>query len=72
MDATKFDFTKFFDPIAAIEQAEKNTKSCTGFITDSTARTATESLTDAGFQFARAQATATQAFGEAIKKVFQI
>jgi len=68
MDATKFDVTRFFNPESALEHAEKHVKSCTGFIANSDIRKMTETVSTAGFEFARAQVAAARAFGEAVKK----
>jgi hypothetical protein len=77
MDFTKIDFTKFdpaklFDVDAVIKQLETNTKTATAMITDKKARDIAETVTAASFAFAKAQAEATRAFGEAVKKAVQI
>jgi uncharacterized protein (DUF1778 family) len=72
MDAKTFDMTKFFNPESALDHAEKNTKSCTGFILDAQVRQAAETVSAAGFEFARAQVAAGRAFGDAMRKAFQI
>ena len=77
MDFTKIDFAKFdpaklFDVDAAIAKMEENTKTATGYITDAKARELAETISAASFEFARAQAEAARAFGEAVKKAIQI
>ena len=77
MDFTKIDFSKFdaaklFDVDAAISKMEENTKTATGYIYDAKTRELTQTVTAAGFEFARAQAAAAKAFGEAVKKAVQI
>lgn len=72
MDAKTFDMTKFFNPESALEHAEKHAKSCAGFISDARVREAAETVSAAGFEFARAQVAAGRAFGDAVRKAFQI
>lgn len=77
MDFTKIDFSKFdpaklFDVDAAIAKMEENTRAATAYITDSKARELAETISAASFEFARAQAEAAKAFGEAVKKAVQI
>ena len=77
MDFTKIDFAKFdpakiFDVDAVIKQMENNTKSATALITDKKSRDIAESVAAASFAFAKAQAEAARAFGEAVKKAIQI
>lgn len=77
MDFTKIDFAKLdpaklFDVDAVIRQMEDNTKTATALITDKKARDIAESVTAASFAFARAQAEAARAFGEAVKRAIQI
>jgi hypothetical protein len=77
MDFTKIDFSKFdpakmFDVDAAIAQMEENSKKALELITDPKAKSLAETVTAASFEFARAQAAATKAFGEAVKKAVQI
>ena len=77
MDFTKIDFAKFdpaklFDVDTVIKQMENNAKSATAMITDKKARDIAESVTAASFAFAKAQAEAARAFGEAVKKAIQI
>ena len=77
MDFTKIDFSKFdpaklFDVDAAIAKMEENTKTATAYITDAKARELAETISAASFEFARAQAEAAKAFGEAVKKAIQI
>jgi len=68
MDAKKFDVTQLFNPELALEHAEKHAKSCNGFITDTKMREMAQTITDAGFAFARAQVAAGRAFGDAVQK----
>lgn len=77
MDFTKIDFSKFdpaklFDVDAAIAKMEENTRVATAYITDAKARELAETISAASFEFARAQAEAARAFGEAVKKAIQI
>ena len=77
MDFTKIDFTKIdpakmFDVDAVIAQMETNTKSATALITDAKSRELAETVTAASFAFAKTQAEAARAFGEAVKKALQI
>jgi hypothetical protein len=77
MDFTKIDFAKFdpaklFDVDAVIKQMEDNTKTATAMITDKKARDIAETVSAASFAFAKAQAEAARAFGEAVKKAIQI
>ena len=72
IDFAKFDVAKMFDVDAAIEQMEKNSKTALALITDKKAKDVAETITAASFEFARAQAAAAKAFGEAVKKVVQI
>lgn len=72
IDFAKFDVAKLFDVEAAIEQMEKNSKTALALITDKKAKDTAETITAASFEFARAQAAAAKAFGEAVKKVVQI
>jgi len=72
MDAKKFDITQWFNPELALEHAEKHAKSCTGFIADSKVREMAQTVSDAGFAFARAQVAAGRAFGDAIQKATRI
>lgn len=72
MDAAKFDMTRFFRPEVALEHAEKQAKSCTGFIPNADVRRMAETVNTAGFEFARAQLSAARAFGETVQKAFQI
>lgn len=77
MDFTKIDFAKFdpakiFDVDAVIKQMEDTSKSATAMITDKKAREIAESVTAASFSFAKAQAEAARAFGEAVKKAIQV
>jgi hypothetical protein len=77
MDFTKIDFAKFdpakiFDVDAVIQQMETNTKTATALITDVKARELAETVTAASFAFAKAQAEAARAFGEAVKRAIQI
>jgi len=77
MDFTKIDFSKFdvakmFDVSAAIAQMEEANAKALDLITDKKARGIAETVSAASFAFAKAQADAAQAFGEAVKKAIQI
>ena len=72
MQTEKFDITRFFRPEVALEQAEKQAKSCVGFIPNAEVRKVAETVNTAGFEFARAQIAAARAFGETVQKAFQI
>jgi len=72
MNAAKFDVTKMFDPVQALDHAEKHAKNCASFIADTKSREMAQTISTAGFEFARAQVAAGQAFGEAMRKAFQI
>jgi hypothetical protein len=77
MDFTKIDFSKFdpakmFDVDAAIAQMEANSQKALDLITDAKAKSIAETVAAASFDFARAQAAAAKAFGEAVKKAIQI
>lgn len=77
MDFTKIDFTKFdtskmFDVDAAISSMEEANSKAIALITDKKAKTLAETISTASFEFARAQAAAAKAYGEAVKKAIQI
>ena len=72
IDFAKFDVAKLFDVEVAIDQMEKNSKTALSVITDKKAKDAAETITAASFEFARAQAAAAKAFGEAVKRAIQI
>ena len=77
MDFTKIDFAKFdpaklFDVDAAISKMEEANQKALELITDPKAKSIAETVAAASFDFARAQAAATKAFGEAVKKAIQI
>lgn len=77
MDFTKIDFAKLdpaklFDVDAAIAKMEENTRSATALITDKNSRDLAETIAAASFEFARAQAAATKAYAEAVKKALKI
>lgn len=77
MDFTKIDFSKFdpakmFDVDSAIAQMEQNSQKALELITDAKAKSIAETVSAASFEFARAQAAAAKAFGEAVKKAIQI
>jgi hypothetical protein len=77
MDFTKIDFAKFdvakmFDVDAAIKQMEEANSKAISLITDTKAKNIAETVSAASFEFARAQAAAAKAFGEAVKKAVQI
>jgi hypothetical protein len=71
-DLSQFDVTKMLDASVAIEQIEKNTKTAIAMIPDAKSREMVEAITTASIEFARAQAAAAKAFGEAVKKAVQI
>ncbi len=72
IDFAKIDPAKLFDVDAVITQMETNAKSATALITDKKARELAETVSAASFAFAKAQADAAKAFGEAVKKALQI
>lgn len=77
MDFTKIDFAKFdpaklFDVDAAISQMEEANGKAVALITDKKAKELAETISAASFEFARAQASAAKAYGEAVKKALQI
>ena len=77
MDFTKIDFAKFdpakmFDVDAAIAGMEDANKKAIALITDTKAKNIAETISSASFEFARAQAAAAKAFGEAVKKAIQV
>ena len=77
MDFTKIDFAKFdpakmFDVDAAISKMEEANQKALDLITDPKAKSIAETVAAASFEFARAQAAAAKAFGEAVKKAVQI
>ena len=77
MDFTKIDFSKFdvaklFDVDAAIASMEQANQKALALITDKKAKSIAETVSAASFEFARAQASAAKAFGEAVKKAIQI
>jgi hypothetical protein len=77
MDFTKIDFAKFdvakmFDVDGAIAQMEDANGKAISLITDKKAKSIAETVSAASFEFARAQAAAAKAFGEAVKKAIQI
>ena len=77
MDFTKIDFSKFdvakmFDVDAAIASMEDANKKALALITDQKAKSIAETVSAASFEFARAQAAAAKAYGEAVKKAIQI
>ena len=77
MDFTKIDFSKFdvakmFDVDAAISSMEQANQKALALITDKKAKSIAETVSAASFEFARAQASAAKAFGEAVKKAIQI
>jgi hypothetical protein len=77
MDFTKIDFSKFdvakmFDVSAAIDQMQQANSKALDLITDKKARSIAETVSAASFAFAKAQAEAARAFGEAVKKAIQI
>ena len=77
MDFTKIDFSKFdvakmFDVDAAISQMQEANEKAIALITDKKAKGIAETVSAASFEFARAQAAAAKAFGEAVKKAIQV
>jgi hypothetical protein len=70
-DPTQFDVTKMVDITAALEQIEKNTKSAVDLIPDAKSREMASAISEASIKFARAQAEATKAYLEAVKKVIK-
>ncbi len=77
MDFTKIDFSKFdasklFDVDTAIAQMEEANGKALALITDKKAKQLAETISSASFEFARAQAIAAKAYGEAVKKALQI
>ena len=77
MDFTKIDFSKFdpakmFDVDAAIASMHEANSKAIALITDQKAKTIAETISAASFDFARAQAAAAKAFGEAVKKAIQV
>lgn len=65
---TKTKLPGLFDVDAALEQIEKNAKMATDMIVDKKSREVAQTITQASMEFARAQAAATKAFAEAVKK----
>jgi hypothetical protein len=63
---------KAFDMEDVITNLERNTKSCVDFIYPETARTFAQTMTGAGFEFARAQMAATRALHDGVRRAFQI
>ena len=77
MDFTKIDFSKFdvaklFDVDAAITGMETANQKALELITDKKAKSIAETISAASFEFARAQAAAAKAYGEAVKKALQV
>lgn len=77
MDFTKIDFAKFdvakmFDVDAAITGMETANQKALELITDKKAKSIAETISAASFEFARAQAAAAKAYGEAVKKALQV
>ena len=72
IDFAKFDMTKLMDADAVIDQIEKNTKTALGYITDTKSREIAQTFSTAGIDFARAQAAAVKAYGEAVKRAVQV
>ena len=71
-DLSQFDVSKLMDASAAIEQIEKNAKTAIALIPDSKSREIAQTITAASIEFARAQAIAVKAYGEAVKKAVQV
>ena len=77
MDFTKIDFSRFdvakmFDVDSAITSMEQANSKALALITDKKAKEIAETVSAASFEFARAQAAAAKAFGEAVKKALQV
>ena len=72
LDLSQFDVTKMLDASAAIEQIEKNAKTAIALIPDAKSREIAQTISTASIEFARAQAAAVKAYGEAVKKVVQV
>jgi hypothetical protein len=71
IDFSKFDMTKLMDADSMIDQIEKNTHTALGYITDAKSREIAQTISTASIEFARAQAAAARAYGEAVKKAVQ-
>ena len=69
---SKFDATKLFDVDAALAKVEESTKTATSLITDKKARDLAEKISNASFNFVRAQNAAALAYGESLKKAMAI
>ena len=72
IDFSKFDVSKLFDVDAAIASMEEANGKALALITDKKAKEIAETVSAASFEFARAQAAAAKAYGEAVKKAIQI
>jgi hypothetical protein len=70
-DFSQFDFSKFMDASATINQMEKSTKSAIDLIPDAKTRDVVETVSMASIEFARAQALAAKAYGDAVKAAIQ-
>ena len=68
IDFAKFDVTKLMDADAMLDQIEKNNQAALGYITDAKSREIAQTISTASIEFARAQAAAVKAYGEAVKK----
>lgn len=68
----KFDASKMFDAEATLTQVEKYAKLAIGYVPVESVRGALETVATAQFEFARAQAQATKAYADSMRKVFQI
>ena len=72
LDLSKFDVSKLMDADAVIDQIEKNTQTALAYITDAKSREIAQTISTASIEFARAQAAAAKAYGEAVKKAVQV
>ena len=71
IDLSKFDISKLMDADAMLDQIEKNNKTALAYITDAKSREIAQTISTASIEFARAQAAAVKAYGEAVKKAVQ-
>ena len=72
IDFAKFDMAKMFDVDAALVSIEQANQKALELITDKKAKSIAETISAASFDFARAQAAAAKAYGEAVKKALQV
>lgn len=71
MDFTKFDVTKLFDVSAALDTMEKGTDTVLGYMPEQF-KNPVIAFNRAGFELARAQASAFANFGTAMQKATKI